>query len=179
MFAPLLLLLFVLHRCRLVDYRSTGQLVSLVPDWLGGIYVRRAWYASSLARCGAKLTVSWLSVIEQQASHVGSSVYVGPGCSIGWVQIGDEVLIGAGTLIVSGMHQHGFKSRQQPIRQQAGGAKTRVSIGSDVWIGAACVIGGNVPDGGVVAMGSVVTGDLDPPYGIFAGAPARLVSERT
>ncbi|MBO4219614.1 MAG: CatB-related O-acetyltransferase [Clostridia bacterium] len=54
-----------------------------------------------------------------------------------------------------------------------------VKIGNDVWIGEHVLIKGGITigDGAVVAMGSVVTKDLEP-YGIYAGVPAKLIRKR-
>ncbi len=52
-------------------------------------------------------------------------------------------------------------------------------IGNDVWIGANVIViqGVNIGNGCVVGAGSVVTKDLQP-YGIYAGAPAKLLRLR-
>lgn len=52
-------------------------------------------------------------------------------------------------------------------------------IGSDVWIGANCIIlqGVKIGHGAVVAAGSIVTKDV-PPYAIVAGAPAQIKKYR-
>jgi acetyltransferase-like isoleucine patch superfamily enzyme len=55
-----------------------------------------------------------------------------------------------------------------------------IVIGHDVWFGMRVVVlpGTRVADGCVVGAGSVVTGDLAEPYGIYAGNPARLLRHR-
>lgn len=52
-------------------------------------------------------------------------------------------------------------------------------IGNDVWIGEGVYIKGGVSigHGAVIGMGSVVTKDI-PPYGVYAGNPARLIRFR-
>ena len=54
-----------------------------------------------------------------------------------------------------------------------------VKIGSDVWIGANCIImrGVEIGDGAVVAAGSIVTKSV-PPYAIVGGNPARFIKWR-
>jgi acetyltransferase-like isoleucine patch superfamily enzyme len=53
------------------------------------------------------------------------------------------------------------------------------NIGSDVWIGARCVIrdGVSIGDGAVIGANSVITRDVAP-YTIVAGAPCRVVANR-
>lgn len=55
-----------------------------------------------------------------------------------------------------------------------------IVIGNDVWFGTRVVLlpGVRVADGCVVGAGSVVTGSLTEPYGIYAGNPARLLRHR-
>lgn len=58
-------------------------------------------------------------------------------------------------------------------------SRGRISIGNDVWIGAAAQVlsGVAVGDGAVIAAGAIVTADV-PPYAIVAGNPARIVRYR-
>ena len=53
------------------------------------------------------------------------------------------------------------------------------NIGSDVWIGARCVIrdGVTIGDGAIVGANSVVTRDVAP-YTIVAGAPCKIITNR-
>lgn len=62
----------------------------------------------------------------------------------------------------------------QPYEQVAE-AKRGISIGNDVWIARNVRIyhGAEIGDGCVVAEGSLVRGRLEP-YGVYAGAPAKL-----
>ena len=52
-------------------------------------------------------------------------------------------------------------------------------IGSDVWLGAHCMIksGVTIGNGAIVGMGSIVTGDV-PDYAIVAGNPAKIIRMR-
>ncbi len=55
-----------------------------------------------------------------------------------------------------------------------------IVVGNDVWFGTRVVVlpGVRVADGCVIGAGSVVTGDLAEPYGIYAGNPVRLIRHR-
>jgi len=61
----------------------------------------------------------------------------------------------------------------------AGSVRKPIRIGSDVWIGANCVVlaGTTIGEGAVVGAGSVVTRDVEP-YSVVAGSPARVLRVR-
>lgn len=93
----------------------------------------------------------------------------------GGVTIGDRVLIGYRTQILSSNHVIEGRS---PIFH-AGHVKKPVVIENDVWIGAACIIlpGVKIGEGAVIAAGSVVTKDI-PAFAIVAGVPAKVIRYR-
>jgi acetyltransferase-like isoleucine patch superfamily enzyme len=115
---------------------------------------------------------------------IGSDVYIGKGCTIEIDgSIGDHVLI-ANRVGIVGRRDHDIL--QNKVITQADWVgdlpdrlSTPVEILSDVWIGyGAIILGGiRVGRGAVIAAGSVVISDV-PAYGIVAGNPARVVSER-
>lgn len=94
----------------------------------------------------------------------------------GGIRIGNDVRIAAGSIIVS--FEHGFEDPAQPIRKQPL-KKAAVTIGDDVWIGAGVRIlaGSDIARGCVIGAGSVLKG-ATVPFGIYVGAPARLVRRR-
>ena len=59
------------------------------------------------------------------------------------------------------------------------GARTRIVIGNDVWIGGRATIlrGVTIGDGAVVGAGAVVTRDVEP-YTVVGGVPARPIKKR-
>jgi acetyltransferase-like isoleucine patch superfamily enzyme len=176
---PLIAGLWLCVRLKLTDYRSATQVLALIPDFLGGILARRCWYRATLTKCGSHLVVSWQAAIENRNAIIGDRVYVGPRCSLGLVKVGDDVLLSANVIITSGVRQHGMKLSGQPMnRQCAASGKSRVSIGSDCWIGAGALIGADIESGCVVGMGSVVARALSSPNGIYAGNPARHIRDR-
>lgn len=177
LYTPLLVFLWTIHKLGLTNYRSVTQVLALIPDWLGGVYTRRLWYKYTLKKCGHHLTVLWLSTIYE-AAHIGESCYVGQNVTLGWVEIGDDVLISSNTIIVSGTKQHATADVDISINRQTGGQKTLIHIGSNVWIGAGCLIGANVPRDTVIGMGSVVVSDLEETNCIYAGNPAKKIRHR-
>lgn len=95
----------------------------------------------------------------------------------GGVIIGDRVLIGYRTQILSA--NHNVPPKPQRIFE-AGHTKAPVKIGDDVWIGANSIIlpGVEIGEGAVIAAGSVVTKNV-PAFSYAAGIPARIIKERT
>jgi len=93
----------------------------------------------------------------------------------GGITIGNDVLISPGVSIYA--QNHGI-SRDKKIREQKNTYKG-VKIGDDVWIGANATIldGVTIGSGAVIGAGAVVTKNI-PDYEIWAGNPAKKVSQR-
>ncbi len=91
------------------------------------------------------------------------------------------IRIGEGTRVAAGATIYAFDHGMEPdrsIRSQP--VKSRgIDIGADVWIGANAGItdGVTIGDHAVVAMGAVVTRDVEP-WTIVAGTPARPIGDR-
>jgi acetyltransferase-like isoleucine patch superfamily enzyme len=91
------------------------------------------------------------------------------------VVIGSDTRIATGTAIFG--FDHGLKPdrlvREQPVRSRG------IVIGRDVWIGANVSItdGVRIGDHAVIAMGAVVTRDVEP-WMIVGGVPARPIGDR-
>jgi len=94
----------------------------------------------------------------------------------GGLTIGDGVLIGPNTVVVS--HNHNYESRLRPISEQ-GHRLAPTFIGDDCMICANSVVlaGVRVATGTVVSSGAIVTKDTEP-YSIVAGIPARHIRYR-
>lgn len=94
----------------------------------------------------------------------------------GGVDIGDRVLIGYRTQILSS--NHNIPPYPDPIFS-AGHSHAKVIIHKDVWIGANCIIlpGVTIGEGAVIAAGSIVTKDI-PAFAIAMGIPAKVKSSR-
>lgn len=87
------------------------------------------------------------------------------------VYIGDNVMIGPGTVITSVGHPLNPQGRRNHIS-----ITDEVHIGSDVWIGANVTIlpGVTIGDNVVVAAGAVVNKDI-PSNSLAVGVPARVI----
>ena len=94
----------------------------------------------------------------------------------GGVHIGDRVLIGYRTQILSTNH---IIPKNKNNIFSAGHEKKQVIIENDVWIGANCIIvpGVTIGEGSVIAAGSVVTKPVDP-FTVVGGVPAKLIKSR-
>ncbi len=94
----------------------------------------------------------------------------------GGIEIGDRVLIGYSTKILTSNHV--IPDNKGSIFF-SGHKSSKVIIKNDVWIGCNVIIlpGVNIGEGSVIAAGSVVTKDVDS-YSIYAGVPAKKVKDR-
>lgn len=120
--------------------------------------------------------------------HGSGAVRFGRNCAIssfchvstgtGDIIAGDHVRIAANCTLAGGTREikaRGMLLVEQPEQQRKG-----IRIGDDVLIGAGVVIlpGTRIGTGAVVGAGSVVSGEV-PEYAIVAGAPARIIGERS
>lgn len=124
-----------------------------------GNKIRFYYYRAMLRSVGENVLFPWGTVFTHKNITIGSNVRFGPMNTIGLVDFGDDVLIGQGVHFLSGMKQHGIKSGQL-IRKQ-GGKNERISVGSDIWIGTACIVMANVNNGAVIGAGATVTKEVN------------------
>ena len=89
------------------------------------------------------------------------------------VNIGNDVMIGPGTCIITVNHPLSPKGRRNHL-----GIAKPVNIGNDVWIGANCTIlpGVTIGNNVVVAAGAVVTKDV-PDNCVVGGVPAKKIRD--
>lgn len=148
-------------------FRLTNGIKSCVLRLLGAETGRRIVYYP-----GVRITPAHGIRIGDDVDFA-SDVLVTAG---GKVVIGDRVLIGYRTVILSANHVVP-KSPERIFG--AGHDKKPVRIEADAWIGACCVIlpGVTIGEGAVVAAGSVVTKDVAP-FSVVAGVPARIIRMR-
>jgi virginiamycin A acetyltransferase len=163
----------VLGRDRAVE--ASAQWLALIPG-LTGQYVRRAFFSRAIAACHRSVVVECGTTLSRAGARFGENVYIGPGCSLGLVDIEPDVLIAGGVRIPSGGKTHRIDDRVVPIREQPRDEQL-VRIGAGCWIGEASVIMADVGHDTVVGAGSVVTRPL-PPRCIAAGVPARILRMR-
>ena len=125
------------------------------------------------------------TVLMRQPKNItiGSQGLINHGCVIqaGYetakVCIGDYVHCGPYVQFFA--YNHKYNDLELPSILQ-GYVEADITICDDVWIGAGSVIvaGAFVAKGSVIGANSVVIGRLETEYGIYAGAPARLIKQR-
>jgi maltose O-acetyltransferase len=143
-----------------------------------GCYLRARLYGF---KCGQRVRVLANVVIYHPRSLViGNDCDITRGCQLnagGGIEIGNDVLIGPGTMIWS--QNHRYESARVLIRNQDY-KRAKVTLGDDVWIGAGSIIlpGVHLARGTVVAAGSVVNRSTEP-YSVVAGVPAQVIRQRS
>ena len=154
---------------------SHSQLIALFPGRIGNL-LRNAFYRLTLQHCDPTATICYGVLISKTSAVIGRNVYVGPRCMLGWVTLGDDVLLGPAVQIPSGPLAHTFESLEIPIREQPRQPKC-VSVGADSWIGAASVVLADVGSQTIVGANSTVTKPI-PARTIAVGSPARSIQNR-
>lgn len=123
---------------------------------------------------------SWLS--QGFRCDYGKNIYIGKNFTgnynitmldIREINIGDNVMIGPNTMIVTVNHPMTPMGRRKHL-----GIAKPVKIGNDVWIGGNCTIlpGVTIGNNVVVAAGAVVTHDV-PDNTLVGGVPARKIKD--
>lgn len=110
--------------------------------------------------------------------RIQDNVFIGSGCEFNinvGIDIGNDSLIASGCRFVD--HNHGMALGELMRTQKATGKG--IVIEDDVWIGANVVVlsGVTIGTGAIVAAGAIVTKPI-PAYEIWAGVPAKKVSQR-
>ena len=107
---------------------------------------------------------------------IGHATFVNYGCmfdSSARITIGERCDIAMRVTFVTSSHETG------EARRRAGASRPApITVGDGCWIGAGAVIlpGTVIGDGVIIAAGAVVRGECEP-HSIYAGVPARKISE--
>jgi virginiamycin A acetyltransferase len=157
------------------SFPGYSQFFSLIPGLVGN-YLREAFYRLSLVHLGSQSCICFGVILSDPGARIGSGVYIGPHCNLGLCTIEDDVLLGSGIHIMSGMSQHGFADLFVPIREQKG-ELLNVRIGRDTWIGNNTVVGNHVGEKCVIGAAALVIREV-PPFSIAVGNPAKVIRDR-
>jgi acetyltransferase-like isoleucine patch superfamily enzyme len=108
---------------------------------------------------------------------LGNRCVINAGTSIFGADIGDEVMLGPGVLILC--RNHSFDALDRPMRDQDDGPVDVPVIGAGAWLGARVIVlpGRRIGEGAIVGAGAVVSRDVEP-YSIVAGNPATVIGSR-
>lgn len=156
-------------------FSGWSQLLALIPGTMG-VYLRHAFYRNAMPDCGRDACITFGTVFSHAGVTIGKSTYIGNYCSIGDIQIGDDVLIASHVSIMNGCHQHGIDRLDVPVREQIG-TYPSVSIGEDTWIGERATVTASVGKHCVIGAGSLVLTPI-PDYAVAVGVPAKVVKDR-
>ena len=151
------------------------HLFSILPGQLG-VLLRRGFYFIVLKRCGFDAYIGFGTIFAMRGSKIAKGVYIGPYCTLGLADIGENVLLGTNVDLIGSPNLHSFEDLGKPIKKQGGEVQV-VSIGNGSWLGNSTVILANVGSECVVGAGSVVTKECDD-WGIYVGNPARKIRDR-
>ena len=162
-----------------VEYIS--YLVFLLPrlrlfNALKSMYLKY-FFGAKIGHCVVFYPGVW--IFSGRKLIIGNDVDLAKGVLLttdGGLTIGDRVLVGYNTSIITSNHR--IPTLPDKIFY-AGHIKEEVLVGSDVWIGANCIIlpGVSIGSDSVIAAGSVVTKDI-PKNSICAGVPAKVIKVR-
>jgi len=157
------------------------QRVTNITDWEFTKKIRGKLYSHLLNDSGKNLRISHgVQIKNPDNVTIGDNCYLGDGVHLyAWhekITLGDNVLIAAGTKIIT--RKHDFSNDLLSIAEQ-GYTNAPVIIEDDVWIGFNVVIlpGVVIGEGSIIGAGAVVTKSVKP-YSIMGGVPARLIRKR-
>ncbi len=152
---------------------SSSESLARVPG-LRGVYLRQAFYRFALAACGRDVYIGWQSVFSMPEARLGERAFVGRFCTIGYADIGEEVMIADGVQILSGGHEHGHSSASDVTMHEQPQTYRMVQIGRGAWIGAGVIVMNDIGEGSIVGAGAVVSRPI-PARSVAVGVPARVV----
>ena len=155
-------------------FHEVSIVVGYMPYYLGE-WTRYFFYKVLLDNVGKNTVFKFGSYCQYRNASIGQNVLIGHHNTIGEVEIGDDVLIGNNVIFTSGLNQHNFNNLNLKIREHTG-ERTKIKIGSDIWIGNKSTICANVGNRTVIGVDSLVINDL-PGKGVFVGSPAKKVKD--
>ncbi len=154
-------------------YGACKEFLAIQPTPIGE-YLRLAYYRAVCKDISPEAKFLFGSMLARKDVTIGAGSVIGAYVIIGFARIGDNVLIGGQSSLISGKYQHG-RPGEENDEDEPDGQYEIITIGSNTWIGQGVVIMVNIGEGCTVAAGSVVFKEV--PDGITVmGNPARKVS---
>ncbi len=152
------------------------RIMWLLPDWVFIMRLRGFLLKPAFKSVGINFQVaSTCMVIGSSEILIGNDVYFAHDSwiqGVGGINIGDEVMLGPQTIIVT--TRHTMKSGSYRFGK---GITAPVSIGRGAWTGAGVKVmpGVTIGAGVLCAAGAIITKDVAE-YTVVAGVPAKVVS---
>ena len=154
-------------------YSQCKQTLSICPTIFGD-YLRLAYYWAVCTKISPDVQLMLGSIISHRDTIIRAGSGVGLYSTIGYADIGENVLIGSRVSILSGKYQHGRPS-ERAKNLETSGEFTTVRIGDNTWIGDGALILANIGKNCTVGAGCVVFKDI-PDGTTVLGNPARKVN---
>lgn len=120
----------------------------------------------------------------------GRGVKFGRNCDIqphvtvwggGSLEVGDRVSIGLGSVLLTAVYSHaaGLKMVDGLPEDEATAMYGKLTVGTDVYVGANCTLMPNIVigEGAILGAASFVNKDCEP-WGIYVGSPAKKIGVR-
>jgi acetyltransferase-like isoleucine patch superfamily enzyme len=167
------------HLIHLIIEEYVQWFFRFLPGFLG-LATRGIFYRIFLAKCASfPKFYPGVFLTHTYGMRIGKDFGVNTGTLIdgrGGITIGNGVLIGPHTTIVTSHHHH---TDPDIYMTTVNHVMLPVTIEDDVWIGANVVIRGGITihKGAVIAAGAVVTHDVDE-YKKVGGVPAKEIGDR-
>lgn len=152
-------------------FRAASERIAAVPGMLG-VYARQWFYIVTLDEVGDDVYFGYMSMFSKPGVRVGDRVYIGRFCSVGWADLGDDVMLSDGVQVLSGRHQHGGGAAHGGVVLREMNVFSKVAVGRGAWIGANAVIMAHVGEAAIVGAGAVVTRPVDAGSRVV-GVPAK------
>jgi len=159
---------------RMILYRLAWPVKKIADQW------RAIYWKAHFKSFGEGSKISeYVKITHSEMIFLGKESHITNRCNLegrGGITIGDYVLVGFESIILTTMHVH--QNLEIPIKSQGVICKP-VVIGNDVWLGTRVIVlpGVTIGNGAIVGSGAVVTKDI-PPYAIAGGVPAREIGKR-
>lgn len=143
---------------------------------LMGIYKRQSYYKHVLHHVGSDVHFGFMTLFSKQQATIGDRVYIGRFCTLGWVELGDEVMLADAVQILSGGKQHGDQADVNDGKTLHDNEQkfSKVTIGKGAWVGAGAIVMADVGEGAIVGAGAVVTRPVEPGARV-GGVPAKVL----
>ncbi len=167
------------HKFLLIYSWFVRSVFFFLPDIPIFMRVRGWFYGLGMRSSGKNFQVTHSVILNTLENYqIGDNIYIANFCNFiatGLVEIGDNVIFGPSTIVVSG--DHVFKNnsfRFSPSKEKP------IKINSNCWIAANCtILGGSIiPNGSIVSANSAFKlRTIDNINSIYGGVPSKFIKK--